>query len=309
MNAHAMNVVPMMPAAVPASGILAARAMLASLSIKAWSARKVDRKATDSVLSENDARPDAGRFNKSLVARDALASITQAATRARTLHYARTLPWQDDGARILSAAGFDSYCQEMRKIREEWQAAVAEFVANYPAYIAAAESELGKLYNPLDYPDPADVARLFDFRNRFNPVPAASDFRVDMSEAQAANIRAEIQAASEESLKYAMADVWQRIAEHVGTMAGKLAAYKPASGNDKATGIFRDSLVENVRELVDLLPSLNLTGDSKLAAIADRMRRDLCGSDAKQLRESDSIRSNVAQAAESILADVSAYMA
>jgi hypothetical protein len=91
-------------------------------------------------------------------------------------------------------------------------------------------------------------------------------------------------------------------------MAEKLKAFKPAQGGDRAEGIFRDSLVENVRELVAVLPSLNITGDPTLAAVAARMEA-LCRDDADELRDNAAARASVAAEADAILADVGQFLA
>jgi hypothetical protein len=72
---------------------------------------------------------------------------------------------------------------------------------------------------------------------------------------------------------------------------------------------FRDSLVGNVRELVDLLPALNITGDPVLTDITKRMRESLTVYDGDTLRASAAARIETAKAADDILATVSAFMA
>jgi hypothetical protein len=46
---------------------LASRAMLCSLSIRMWSARKHDREASDEIAQRHGAQPDAGRYHKALL--------------------------------------------------------------------------------------------------------------------------------------------------------------------------------------------------------------------------------------------------
>ena len=295
--------------AVPLANPLATRAMLSGLRLTMWTARKLDKGATADVHTANGAAADAGRYNKALIAKDALAGIVTAANAARAAHYARTLPWLDDGARILPALAFDPYTAEMRRLRVDFETAVATFVDAYPAFVAAAQSRLGKLYNPADYPAASEIRDRFTFAVRVLPMPDARDFRVELADSQAADVRAAIEASTREALETAMADAWRRITETVGRMAEKLRGYKPATMTDKAEGVFRDSLVQNVRDLVGVLPSFNLTADPVLADIIARMERDLCGEDAAVLRDEDEIRAETARAAESILADVSAYLA
>lgn len=294
---------------LPARNVLSSRAMLATVRIEAWSGRRLDRKITDETNAAHGAAADAGRYNKALLPKDAMAGITAAANAARTLHYARTLPWLDEGARILPAAAFPDYSAAMKRHRSEFESAVESFVRSYPDHIAAARVRLNGMFDPADYPDPADIRSRFTLKTRVLPVPDAADFRVDMADAQAAEIRAAIEESTREALATAVRDVWGRIADVVGRMAERLAEYRPAAGGRKAEGIFRDSLVENVRELAAILPALNLTNDAALSGISNRIERELCRHDADALRESDVLRRDVAESAAAILSDVSAFLA
>lgn len=304
MNMHATNITPSASASA-----LSERAMLAGLHVRQWSARKVDRRATAKVNSDAGAHADAGRYNKALISKDALADIAAVVNKARSEHYARTLPWADDGARILSAAGYLAYSNTMRELRGQFVAAVEAFTANYDAFRADAQSRLGTLYNPGDYPPGDEIRGRFSLGVNILPMPDAADFRVDLADGQADAVRADIERRMGEASAAAMRDVYDRIAEKVGAMVEKLNEYRPADRNQKAQGIFRDSLVQNVRDLVGLLPSLNLTGDQHMNDIADRMARDLCRFDPDTLRTSESARSETANAASAILADVSEYLA
>lgn len=274
-----------------------------------WSARKLDRRVTEQVAADHGAASDAGRYNKALLAKDALAGVVTAANAARSLHYARTLPWLDDGARILPAAAYSDFAPRMARIRDEFLAAVDSFVSAYPSYVADARVRLNGMFNAADYPEPAEIRDRFGFDVRVFPVPDARDFRVQIGDAAADAIREEVERCTREALESAMRDAWQRVAESVGRMAERLRAYKPGADGSRAEGIFRDSLVENVRDLAGILPGLNLTGNPDLARVAERMARELAAHDAADLRESDVLRKATAESAESILADVAAYMA
>lgn len=290
--------------------VLSSRAMLSGVRISQWSARKLDRKITDQVNSDHGASADAGRYNKALLAKDALASVTSAASEARTYHYARTLPWLDDGARILPAAAFLDYSAAMRRIKGDFDAAVAKFVDSYPSFVSDARVRLNGMFNVDDYPTESEIRSRFGFETRILPIPDARDFRVTIGDAAEAAIRSEVEKATRDALEHAMGDAWSRVGEAVRRMVERLGAYKPAGGKgDKSEGVFRDSLVQNVRDLVAILPSLNLTGNSDLARVCERMESELCGHDADELRESAPLRSATAKAAESILNDVSAFLA
>ena len=290
---------------------LATRAMLAELSISQWSARRLDRKVTDEVHSNHGAAADAGRYNKALLSKDALAAIQKAANAARQKHYELTLPWNDAGARILSARAFMRYTDEMRPLREAFAAAVEAFLANYDAYKEDARRRLSGMFSEDDYPTADQIARRFGFDFNVWPMPDAQDFRADLTADQVDAIRADIERRTREQIGRAVNDAWQRVAERVGAMVERLSAYKPASASPtgKAEGQFRDSLVTNIRELVDTLPALNVTDDPKLAEIAQRMKDELCRFEPQDLRDFGDYRDQTLESARDILASVNEYLA
>jgi hypothetical protein len=106
-----------------------------------------------------------------------------------------------------------------------------------------------------------------------------------------------------DALEHAMDEPIYRIIETVGHMVDRLSAYKPAKpGTGKrAEGTFRDSLVDNVRKLVDLLPAFNLSGSKALDDLTARMRAELCTNDAETLRTDAKARDNTKKAAKAIL--------
>ena len=290
------------------TNILSSKAMLASLRITQWTARKIDKKVTHETNSAHGASADAGRYNKALLAKDALASMLAISNAARTEHYAKTLPWLDDGARILPAMIYQDYANKMREYRESFEKAVAGFVSDYPSFVNDARNRLNGMFNESDYPTAQSIAAKFSFGVGLQQIPEANDFRVDVGNEQARAIKADIEARAMEALQNATNDAWKRIAETVGHMSAKLSEFKPASRTEKAIGIFRDSLVENVKELVGILPAFNLSNDARLTDICNRMQQDLCSYDADDLRNSDLLREKVKAQAQAILSDVSEIM-
>jgi hypothetical protein len=283
--------------------------MLCNLAISQWTARKLDKSATRKVTDDANASRDAARVTKALIAKESLAEIGAIAGAARNRHYELTLPWSNDGPRILSAAGFMNYRAAMSEYKENFERATGKFLDGYETFRENARVHLGELFNSADYPTLAEIKQRFAFRVDISPMPDASDFRVELGEAQEKLIRAEIEARGNEALALASKDVWNRIAKRAEHMAMKLREYKPGNEGERAQGIFRDSLVENVQELVGLLPSLNITNDPKLEAMGARLATELCNYAADELREDDNARKVTADAAEAILAEVSEYLA
>ena len=170
--------------------LLSQKAVLASLSISQWSARKLDKKVTEEIHARNHAEPHAGRYNKLLIAKEGLQKVQHAAGEARTFHYAIAQPWMDDGARLLPSALFIDYANRIRDLKAEFHHAADEFASEYPIYVEDSKVRLGRLFSVADYPDPGDIRSSFAFDSKILPCPDADDFRIDIAEEHAADIRA-----------------------------------------------------------------------------------------------------------------------
>lgn len=291
--------------------ILSERAVLANLTISRWGARRFDDGVADEVLKEKKAEKDVGLFTKRLLNKAAMAKLRQVSDQARIYHNRHTQPWLDDGVRILATTMFLDYSAEMSKYKNAFDAAVNEFVSQYPKYIEEAKKELGDLFDEHDYPKASDIKRRFAWHLHILPCPNSEDFRVDLADEQMEAIKRDLDATLESQVKSALKDTARRLAEMIGHMAEKLKEYKPANKKSgaKATNQFRDSLVDNIRELAELLPSFNLDDDPDFEKLTKRIKEELCQHDAAVLREDDAVRKEVRASAEEILKQVNDFMA
>ena len=283
------------------------RAMLVDLNITQWTAAKHDRKVSQEVAELHGSDASMGRFHKLLIGREALETLRQVATSAGQEHRRRTLPWLDNGARILGAEGSFAYAEAMRRSESEWETAVDSFARDYPAYIDEGRRRLNGLFRSDDYPPAHCIRDRFSFGYNVFPLPSEHDFRVELGEVETARVRESIQNQVNDALDAAMRDVWERMRAVIGHMAERLRAYSVTA--DGVTGKFHDTLVENVRQLVDLLPSLNVTANPAIAEFTERMRAELCAYTPQTLRDSQMARERTALAAEEILSRMEAVAA
>jgi len=283
------------------------RAMLTRLSISRWGASKHDKNISETVARDYQAQADMGRYTKRLIAKEALETIREIPTQARHHHYEHTLPWLDTGARILPAASYFNYMQEQNAFKAKFEQAVADFARIYPQVRDEARLKLGGLYDAADYLDPSEIAEKFKFDIDVEPMPDASDFRVAISEEEQERVKAQIQERVDAGVQGAMGSVFQRVCDSAEHMMERLRAYD-VDADGKVQNPFRDSLVENIRDLVKLLPDLNITNSNLLADMAHRLETDLCEFDAPTLRKDAKARKKVADRAEAIVNDMSAVM-
>jgi hypothetical protein len=272
--------------------------MLVRLSVSQWTARRFDRAVTEKAAAAYGADTSAGRYNKILIAENAIKKVSKVVNDARTFHYTNTLPWGDDGARILPAANFQQYSAEMRQHRVTFESAVAEFSTNYPDYVTEARRRLNGMFKAEDYPTESELAKKYAFDVAVDPLPDAQDFRVELQSAEIDKIRHSIETRVQAAEQAATRDLWERLHTALQHIVARLS---------DTDAIFRDSLIDNVKELVDLLPRLNITGDGELESKRRDVETKICGLDPDKLRTDAIARKSAASEAQAILDTMKAY--
>lgn len=251
-------------------------ALIVSLSISQWSARKLDKKVTDEINISHNATADAGRYNKLLVSKAHTEAVQKITGKARTFHYENTLAWGDNNERLLPTANYMKYVQEMGMLKGEFDAAIAAFFSNYDAVIVEARIRLNGMFRDSDYPSKGDIQDKFAFNTSFMPVPS-SDIRVGLSDSIMDALRANVETEINSRLGDAVKGIWERIKTQLSHMRDKLST---------KDAIFRDSLFDNLTDLIELLPALNVTNDVNIAKICNEMKGLVVSP--------DSVRTNVA---------------
>lgn len=284
---------------------LSSRAMLCSLSISMWSARKHDRDASEEIAARHGAQLDSGRYHKLLLPKKALLEVQQVISEARQEHYFVTLPWDDNGYRVLPAAVYIDHTRKMAGLAKRFESAVATLVAQFATLVEDARIRLGGLFRANDYPTVEELRAKFSFETKVLPLPDAGDFRVALGDEDRDRIKRQITAAVEASLHIAGRELWFRLYEAVKHMSDRLAAYKVTDLGVEHP--FRDTVVTNLVKLTDVLPKLNITHDPELERMAEQVRSSLLV-DPKELREFESVRSKTADAAAAIAQRMAGYM-
>lgn len=279
-------------------------------SISAWEARKQDKKATREVAEAHNTATSVGRYHKDLLpeAREH-ENILKIRNAWRVAHYENTLPWGDEGGRVMRSASFLDYAAMYRDYKAQWDAALEEFYAAYPTLVAQAELRLNTLFDPKDYPDLAEVRRRFAVRLNTYPLPDAEDFRIidGIPPEEADRLVAEAVEGINARLNDAVKDLWTRMHKVVTNMQERLAVPLDEKGKPQKGGKFHDTLVTNVAELVELLPRLNLTNDPEIARMATDMGQ-LVAFPAETLRVSPEARSATQAKAAALAKRMAQYL-
>lgn len=277
------------------------RAMLAYLRIGSWSARKLDTKATKKVTGDAKATTDAARVNKHLLAAadEKLRAIQKIGGEARRYLDDNTLPWDDAGNRLLPNEKALQVVGELTAYEQRYKAAVDDFVTSYPELREQALVNLGDLANEDDYPKPEHVRDKFSFRLSFSPVPTGfSDVRTGLQPQQVEALKRHYEACANRQVGEALTAAYKRLQENLSHYSARLKEKDDGSGKMQ---IFRDSMVENLRETCAMLKTMNVFDDPDLDRLRQRVERDIAGFDPDQLRDSDILARSVKSEVDVVL--------
>lgn len=269
---------------------IARRAVLVSLNIGSWGSGKTDHEATKLVHASKHANAGAGRYVKSLIDMSSLRGVKGSQHALREFHYTNTLPWTDSGWRLLPTVNYLEYSAGIDERQRTVNHEVELFLRQYDAQVELSRQRLGDMFNPAEYPDKSELPVRFYSRVSRRPMPTGDDLRLNISADQEEALRIEIDADVRAALNEAMKDPWQRIADILGRTVESLSHYGELEPGAQKSRTFRDSTINNIKELCELLPRLNLTEDEDLQRTIIDLQSKIEGVDPEDLRRNDTQR-------------------
>ena len=269
------------------------RAILVQVISRGFAISRYDRSATKDFETYAGTN-EAGKFIKSLFTKEEMAEITRIQGMARAIHYRYSLQWIAGGIRIMPIAFFEDFSKEISEVQNLLDVAVKDIVNKYDTIIKNAKRRLNKLFDETEYPTKQELKERFQIVVKFFPVPDKEDFR---------NVPDDIieEFEGETSYQYqdAVNEMWTRfrtVLEHAVTQLSK------------KEGKLFESVITNIRDMVELLPKLNILDDKELdksVAIADEAFSDVT---IEQLRENPSKRKRKAKEAKACLDRMAQYL-
>jgi hypothetical protein len=277
---------------------VARSAMMVDLHISVYSGRKQDKATQGEVTTaKGSGSKKAASVYKNLFAEcKELDDLTKFQARARAEHYRLTLPWNDQGARLLPTASLLEYQQIMGRYRNEFERLVDAFLDKYDTLVAAAAFQLGTLFDRKEYLSRAQVALRFRMESSFTPLPTSGDFRLDVESTVQRELVEQYERRMEAKLAQANQDSWSRLHEALLRLSDRLVI-----DEDGKKRKFHDTMVTGALELCDLLTVMNVTNDPELEKARRKVEEVLSGVTPKELRDEHSTRIQTKQQVDAIL--------
>jgi hypothetical protein len=282
----------------------ASMAMLVSVGFANWSARKFDKDASAEITDKHNVDKKAVRANKKLFLKSSpeLEAVNSAISAAQQTYYDETLPWSDDGCRLLPSSNFLAFSEAMRSHIANIEELARKFADKYPQLVEEAKADLNSLWKAEDYPPASEIASRFGCVVKIYPVPIGSDFRVNLAKEHVDLLRSQIDEDTAQAIEDARLEGFGLLFDALTeSVIPNLTAKNPKRS-------IKDVLVENTLATCARVKRLNMTKDAKLDDIAGRIKTHVCCVDGSTLRKDEAKRLEVVKAAAQITAELAAEL-
>lgn len=261
---------------------IASSAMTVELSMSIWTARKKDHKASDDVASMNAADKGVANVTKNLLGNcDELIALQKFAGNLRNLHYSMTMPWSDNGQRLVTTMQYFKYNEVMTEMIDEGWRMVDDFLNVYEWKVMDAQAKLGAMFNRDEYPTRDAIRDKFAFRLSYEQLPDGGntgDWRLDLPHEAMQTLRTNYTDTFNLKIKGAMDDVWTRLHTNLTRLVRQLDVDEEGKGNRLYDTVFDQAL-----SLTEMLGTCNVTGDTQMEAMKRQLEQALHQSDGAPL--------------------------
>jgi hypothetical protein len=286
-----MNFAPVVPS-------ISSSSMLVDLSISMWAGRKGDKRASEEVASANNAQKGVARVTKSLLGDcDELDALVKFGAHAHSVNRNSTLPWSDSGPRLLPTARYFAYHKNMSAMQAEFYRMVDRLIDVYDLEVSQVQAKLGDLFDVRDYPTADDIRKKFSFKFNYIPLPEAGDWRLDIGNEALASLQEQYQAHYAGQLDSAMRDIWTRLYKTLSTLSAQLS---DKTEDGKTPKIFA-SVFDRALEIIDMMETCNITGDTTMQVMQRRLSQTFKGVTLDAVKDDAYLRRETKQAIDAAI--------
>ena len=128
------------------------KAILVSLSTPKYGLNRHDDTEAKAVAQRHGADSKSiGVTKRLLQGNPAFDAVRKFDTALHLWNREQTLPWNDDGTRLLPTLQYDAYMAHMRTARTDRERLVRAFLHNYDAFVQSDRATLGSMFRASDY--------------------------------------------------------------------------------------------------------------------------------------------------------------
>jgi hypothetical protein len=208
--------------------------------------------------------------------------------RGQTVAYWKgiSLPFPEPGIRLIRQGSIDEFNDRIAVFGDELDESVLDLDRHYDELRYAARERLGDLFDASDYP--TTLVGMFAIEHDFpsvEPPPYLRQLSPELYQQECQRVQTRF----DEAVQLAEQAFIEELARLVDHLSERLSG--SADGKPK---VFRDSAVTNMAEFFERFRSLNVRSNEQLDELVGNAQRVVCGVEPQELRDSSSLRQNVA---------------
>ena len=209
-------------------------------------------------------------------------TLTALKSQASAYWRSMTLPYPQDGIRLMRQADIPAFEEKMREFKEQLAAAAANLQLEYETLKDAAREKLGDLFNPEDYPP--TLEGVFELRWEYPPVEPPNYLMTFNPE-----LYAQEQTRIQQRFETAVIMAEDAFAEQLNDMVNHLIE-RLTDKPDGERKVFRNAAVENLKEFYANFRQMNVRSNAELERLIQRANDLVAGVNADDLRQHKNLR-------------------
>jgi hypothetical protein len=209
-------------------------------------------------------------------------TLTAIKSQASSYWRSMTLPYPQDGVRLMRQADIPAFEEKMREFKEQLAAAAANLQLEYEAIKAAAEEKLGDLFNPADYPP--TLEGVFGIRWEYPPVEPPNYLMTFNPE-----LYAQEQNRIQQRFETAVIMAEDAFAEQLNDMLAHLIDRLTDKPNGERK-VFHSAAVEKLRDFYGNFQQMNVRSNAELERLIQRASDLVAGVNPDDLRQHKTMR-------------------
>lgn len=280
------------------------RSMLMRFHRRVWEARTQDKQLTREVTDQCQA--DTGQLTvvKKLMPKDFFKPVTDIADEAyyEARRWTRSVPGMK-GVYELPVKHFTQVDRILHDLAARFELEVQKLWALYPAAYADGPRRLGTAWDPSRLPDPGDrdsFCGRFALGVRYLPYPEASSLPTTLDGEDRLKIEKQMEEQAQGDMKAGERELIERLKAPVQHLVNRLKALQEEPEEGAKRPRFYDSVLENIQEIVEVAPGLNLLEKPEISAAITQIQEKLLAKTTEQLKQDGLARRDVLAEAEKI---------
>jgi hypothetical protein len=218
---------------------------------------------------------------------------------ALTTTFSASVDGRKRGKRLAASLKAMSIITELKPLQDVFNECLDTFGNVYTARMQEAVSRANGITDVTEYPDVADIKKLFSVAIDIEPVPAITDFSkasLPVEVAQALGRR--MAKRQETAVKNAHGEIIERAVKRVQSMATVM--HKKAKGERTA---IHKTLLSELQDLSTLMKDMAVVDDGKLAEMAAKID-ELTAYNLDQMKNSTNVQAELAEKASKFTAEL-----